>query len=250
MYYSTQLESLYLRGLLEKDPSLNLKLSDSDPLVRQDLGDEARAVLAASGAQGSIYPVGYSFGSGPVIELANDVALRPRIKELVLLSPYVHAAEQLPFGGGGIESMIRLNPFFGEVGLQNMRKQSARTAAARAIDDYVNKIGRLPEGVTRETAIHGVYSQIMSVMNFDLRTVSSLSVPVRFVQAENEGVLMRAAQLEAYSAMKRTATLPVELTTVPKTTHHMLAYEAELGTDALLSIVRPVPRSRGPRVAN
>lgn len=246
MFYSTQLESLYLRGLLGDDPALNLKLQDGQPLTRVELANEAVAVLKASGAKGSIFPAGYSFGSAPVVELASLMASQSsnpplpglRIKEVVLLSPFVHAGELVPFGGSNVESLLRLNPFLGEAAIQKMRAQSARTTAATSIDDYILKTGGLPDGVSRETAIQGVASQIMSVMDFDLRKVTSLPVPVRFVLAQNEATLRFVAQRDAMQAMKKTSELPVELTIVPDVSHHLLGYEPAAGADALLTVLR------------
>jgi hypothetical protein len=71
MYYSTQLESLYLRGALGEDPALNLKLPEGRTLTRKDFAIEAAAVLQASGAKGAIYLAGYSFGAGPAVEFAS-----------------------------------------------------------------------------------------------------------------------------------------------------------------------------------
>lgn len=246
MFYSTQLESLYLRGLLGDDPALNLKLRDGQSLTRSDLATEAVAVLKASGAKGSIFPAGYSFGSGPVVEfaslMANQSANQPlpgvRIKEVVLLSPFVHASEQVPFGASNVESLMRLNPFLGEAAIQKMRAQSARTTAAASIDDFILKTGGLPDGVSRETAVQGVASQIMSVMDFDLRNVTGLSVPVRFVLAQNEATLRLVAQKDAMQAMKKTSDQPVELTIVPDVHHHLLAHQPEVGADALLTVLR------------
>jgi len=242
MYYSTQLESLYLRGLLEGDPALNLKFRDGRSLTRADLASEAASVLKASGAKGAIYPTGFSFGSAPVVELAWLMTKSPvpgvKLKELVFLSPFVHAGEQLPFGATNVESFLRLNPFLGETAIQNMRQQSARSTAAISIDDYIKKIGNLPEGVTRETGIQGVTSQIMSVMDFDLRKVSDLRAPVRFVLAQKEGALRLAAQKDAFQSIKKSTQQNVELTIVPDVTHNLLAYEPVAGADALLSVLR------------
>jgi hypothetical protein len=246
MYYSTQLESLYLRGLLGDSPALNVNLPEGRTLTRQDLALEAAAVLKASGAKGSIYPTGYSFGSGPVSELAalmgNRSSHGARIKEVIFLSPFVHAGEQVAFGGAGAEALIRMNPFFGEAAIQKMRAQSVRSTAAASIDDYIRKIGSLPEGVSREIAIHGVSSQINSLMDFDLRTVSDLALPTRFILAQKEGTLRLTAQKEAFEAMKKSGAEKVELTMVPDATHHLLAYEPVLGVDALFSVLRPSAR--------
>lgn len=242
MYYSTQLESLYLRGLLEGDPALNLKLRDGRALTRADLASEAAGVLKASGAKGEIYPTGFSFGSGPVVELAS-LLTRPEapgivLKELVFLSPFVHSGELLPFGTTNLESLMRLNPFFGATAIQKMREQSARSTAVDSIDDYIKKVGNLPEGVTREIAIQGVTSQIMSVMDFDLRGVSSLSAPVHFVLAQNENPLRLVAQKDAFQSVKKSSDRDVKLTLVPGVSHNLLAYEPAAGADALLSVLR------------
>jgi len=253
MYYSTQIESLYLRALQDKDSALNLKDQASDPLTLSDLAAEAKAVLEASRVRGSIYPVGYSFGAGPAVEfvahaVANDPAVRRQIKELVLLSPYVHAKQDVFAGANGFEALIRMNPFLGESALQKMRDQSIRSIAVRAVDSLGNN--GLPTEVPREAAISGVIAQLQSIVEFDLRAISSIDVPVRFVIPENESSGGLAASREAFEALKGKSSKPVVLATVQDASHHLLRDETELGVNAMLSIMRPEPWTREVRGGN
>lgn len=233
MFYSTQLESLYLRGVLGSDPALNLMSAESSKsaeseLRLKDLVDEAKAVLRQAAVRGSVIPVGYSFGSAPAVALASETP--SAFRRLVLFSPYVYAGEQLPFGAGDVESLLRMNPFLGEAAVNKLRAQSARTTAAASIDDYILKMGGLPDGLNRETAITGLMSQILSVIDFDLRKVNPpAEIPIDFVLAENEGTLRFIAQQSAAKSLSASRVI-----VVPQASHHLMALQPEAAVDALL----------------